>query len=1051
MNKKIFIETLRKVPPFNFRNRRLPPQKNKFPSIENSTNPIGLPGLLITLLGVLVFCPSLRAGDNAASFNPRPLEPWKESSIVDMYYFVPTRAGTDLPHLFFTSSCRSFRGCEAVIQYKGNNEANLAAFDWSVFHEKAGHPYAKTVNLPSHIPQYLTQRPDQLGVVRQMIRIRNGSYYLGPADGKFKFRNQIDLFDFERGDWDVFYSREYYAETEEEGASWRGKSSSLAWMAMVETFGNYANKMTEVLGCDLVRMFYDGECLWQTPDNTFARLPRMRDNQPSSEGKWLLLSHVPHTHFAVCVDTSSHQPTVAPPSGVLCVTANTKMGGFTLNTESGVIDPFWVETPYGQWWDKTVTQLPPGHYRISFDSVPGQSTPPEQIFQISANNVTTVTAIYGADAENLPVALLTSPREQQTLWGDSLSATTLVAAGTPPYTVKFFARPAGREFTQIRVADAEPYTVSLGAPPIGAYQIYATVEDSSTPVAKTGTSAIHTFFVSPSVTWSSTDATGNWSDPQGWDSGAVPVSGATPIFGSGGDTCVVDSMSRTVSSIIFNRTEDFTLSASGDAGLTIQNGMITRNNFTHAISAPITLGRANIWNVNEGGTLQVSGAVSGDASLTKAGSGTLELSGNNSFTGGVILEAGTLQLGSGSNADSALGTGTLNIHAGASIIGPEPGKAVTLSNNNPIGIHGDFKAGDIDFGTGPVMIAEPISVMIGNRVTFGGAISGPDGLNALDIIFRNMINSTYSVQLQAPITLRGNQTVTGSGSNFNGVIGDNGQGYGLNVAVSDMWGEWGGKLALNADNTYRGDTMVSSGLLLINHDRALQNSALHSAPDIASLSVTTPTFGGLKGDTDLASVFTAGYDAVTALRLNPQSGTCTYSGAIADGANGMTLTKSGKGTQVLGGSITSTGAVNIVAGTLILNGSHRGGGTVIVRSGARFGGNGSTSSAVTVQSAAKLLVGISDWDAGKCSHLTVGTLNLPATWSVDVTAEVAGKASKSFPFLTVTGGINRFTAPRVNGPGEGTWQVRQDPSNARVLNLVYTAAQPPSSRPRSGR
>ena len=761
-----------------------------------------------------------------------------------------------------------------------------------------------------------------------------------------------------------------------------------------------------------------------------------------------MLSHVPHTHFAVCVDTSDHQVTVAPPSGVLCVTANTKMAGFTLNTESGVIDPFWVETPYGQWWDKTVTQLPPGHYRISFDSVPGQSTPPEQIFQITADEVTTVTAVYGDDAENVPVAMLTSPQEQQTLWGDSLSATALVAAGTPPYTVKFFARPAGREFARIRVATAEPYTVSLGTPPIGAYQIYAVVEDSSTPVAKTGTSATHTFLVSPSVTWTNTAATGDWSDPQSWDGGAVPVTGATPVFGSGGDACVVDTVSRTVSSIVFNRAADFTLRGSGDAGLTIQNGIIASNNFTYAIHTPITLGRANTWNVNRGGTLQVSGAVGGDASLTKDGAGTLELSGNNSFTGGVILKDGTLQLGTGTAP--LIGTGTLHIHAGTSIIGPEPGKLATLSNNNPIDIHGDFKAGDIHFGTGPVTIAEPVKVTIGNTVTFGGTISGPDGLNALDIVFRNMINSAYIIHLQAPITLRGNQTVTGSGCNVNGAIGDNGEGYGLNVAITDMWGGWGGKLSLNAENTYHGDTMVSSGLLQINHNHALQNSALHSGDGIASLSVTTPTFGGLKGDTDLASLFTDGYDAVTALRLNPQSGICVYSGAIADGASGMILTKSGAGTQVLNGLITSTGEVDISAGTLILNGSHRGGGAVTVRSGARFGGNGSTSSAVTMQSAAKLLVGISDWDAGKCSHLTVGTLNLPAKWSVDVTAEVAGKANQTFPFLTVTGGINRFTAPTVDGPGEGTWQVRQDPSDANVLNLVYTTAQAPSSRLRPG-
>ena len=111
-----------------------------------------------------------------------------------------------------------------------------------------------------------------------------------------------------------------------------------------------------------------------------------------------------------------------------------------------------------------------------------------------------------------------------------------------------------------------------------------------------------------------------------------------------------------------------------------------------------------------------------------------------------------------------------------------------------------------------------------------------------------------------------------------------------------------------------------------------------------------------------------------------------------------------------------------------------------MKSGARLGGNGSTTSAVTVQSGGKLLANVSDWSAGTCSNLTVATLSLPAAWSLDVSATGFTETDKTFGFLTATGGISGFTAQTVNGPGAGTWLVRKKPSDARILELVYTAA-----------
>ena len=84
--------------------------------------------------------------------------------------------------------------------------------------------------------------------------------------------------------------------------------------------------------------------------------------------------------------------------------------------------------------------------------------------------------------------------------------------------------------------------------------------------------------------------------------------------------------------------------------------------------------------------------------------------------------------------------------------------------------------------------------------------------------------------------------------------------------------------------------------------------------------VTTPTIGGLVGGTNLNSLIVSGYGNVTALTLNPAAGsTDSYSGAIADGAGGMTLTKAGAGTQILSAN-TYSGSTTISGGSLVLGG-----------------------------------------------------------------------------------------------------------------------------------
>ncbi len=134
---------------------------------------------------------------------------------------------------------------------------------------------------------------------------------------------------------------------------------------------------------------------------------------------------------------------------------------------------------------------------------------------------------------------------------------------------------------------------------------------------------------------------------------------------------------------------------------------------------------------------------------------------------------------------------------------------------------------------------------------------------------------------------------------------------------------------LSGSNTFTGSTIISAGILTLGNSLALQNSALNATTSITGdasnglrTTVTTLTLGGLAGTKDLAALFTTtsgGFSGVTALTLNPGAGTSSYSGVIANGASGMTLAKTGQGTQVLSGANTFTGATTVSAGTLTLD------------------------------------------------------------------------------------------------------------------------------------
>ena len=183
-------------------------------------------------------------------------------------------------------------------------------------------------------------------------------------------------------------------------------------------------------------------------------------------------------------------------------------------------------------------------------------------------------------------------------------------------------------------------------------------------------------------TWNGAGSDGEMSEASNWASESEPdlESGEfLPTFANAGPGAVVDTNS-VVKGIVFNAPNDFALT--GDSVLTVLGDGITSEDAasarTYAVAAPLVAGLSQTWSVGENTTVAVSGPFDGsrNATVTKTGSGTLDISGTNSYPGALAVTGGQLRLsgvfGRSAATDGSLTTsaGAINVFAGATINKP---------------------------------------------------------------------------------------------------------------------------------------------------------------------------------------------------------------------------------------------------------------------------------------------------------------------------------------------------------------------------------------------
>ncbi|MCA9229189.1 MAG: autotransporter-associated beta strand repeat-containing protein [Planctomycetales bacterium] len=429
-----------------------------------------------------------------------------------------------------------------------------------------------------------------------------------------------------------------------------------------------------------------------------------------------------------------------------------------------------------------------------------------------------------------------------------------------------------------------------------------------------------------SFTWTGNGPGSDWDAAGGfptfatnWVSGGnitlIPGSSDTVLFNSGstGTITVLLNGTRTVTSATLQGSNPITIT---ESLLQLTSGALTASPTSNGyqIQSDVLLFSSGSWNVSGGSNgLTVSGDISG-ATLSKSGSGTLILTGNNTYSGTTSVTGGTLQIGNGGSTGSivanlANGSGvTFNrsgtLTYGGIISGSGPvakqgsGTLILTGNSTSTGL-ATVSNGTLQIGNGGttgsilgnIINNTGLSFNRSDTLTYSGTISGSGSVSKLGagtLILTGNSSSTGTKFVNSGTLQIGNGGTTGSilGNIVNdaAVVFNRGSAltYSGDISGLGALSKLGaGTLTLTGSNSYSGTTTINGG--------TLQIGSGGSAGSIA---------GNVVNNTGL---------------IFNRSNDLTYSGVISGGGP---LTKLGGGTLTLTGNNTLVGTKTISGGVL---------------------------------------------------------------------------------------------------------------------------------------
>ena len=518
-------------------------------------------------------------------------------------------------------------------------------------------------------------------------------------------------------------------------------------------------------------------------------------------------------------------------------------------------------------------------------------------------------------------------------------------------------------------------TYALGTAPNG---FNYTINKTDTLVSLTVTAYTPSYWRGgQNLSWNTLgSATANWTTNPGGslDAASIPGSADTVIFSAAGAPTVTNTITTTLDAAFVIDSLQFSSVPSGITDVTITAGTggaltltplstsggirVLASGGNATISAPLTIGAAQTWDVDPTGSLTISGDTAFNFAVNKTNTGVVTLSGTNSGSGAFTLSSGSLNI----NSTTALGSGVFTIGAGTTI--NVPSGAIALTPNNVQNWNGDF--------------------------TFTGS-------NDLDL-------GTGAVTLGSSITL----TTTASTLTVGGNIGDGGNNRGLAKAGS-------GNLLLAGNNTFGGGVTHNAGGLILANNSALGAGTLRINGGTVAANGTVVTTNSVEANTDFSIVgsgaLTLGNITLSANRIitNTNTTATTTLGSVNGAAK--TLTFSGNGNSIVGGINTTTGTLTKNGtGSLTLSGTSIYSGATTI-SGGTLNITGALNSATTSafaygNSAANTIVNVSN-------NMTVGNItganNAGSNAVYNQTAGIVSSTSSQFAsWVANNGGYGYF-------------------------------------------
>ena len=355
-----------------------------------------------------------------------------------------------------------------------------------------------------------------------------------------------------------------------------------------------------------------------------------------------------------------------------------------------------------------------------------------------------------------------------------------------------------------------------------------------------------------SGTWTNTVG-GQWGTAGNWSGNIVATgTGSTANFNTlniTADTTVDLDSARTIGNLVFGDTD-----TSSAAGWTLTGNTLSLAGSTPTITVN-SLGGTK--------TVAISAPVAGAAGLTKAGTGTLTLTGANSYAGDTTITVGTLQIGDG-DTSGTLGSGAVTIESGAFL-------TINRSDN---------------YGTGSSQVFSGAGTITkegtGDLVFYGGSdhtnVQGIDNV----VVNNGLIRTDYYGQWNSNLNLTANgsgkfelwstntslgtlngdgtvqntryfdrtTTLTVEAGSFSGTITDSGitsGGAGTGDTRLSLVKAGAGTLSLSGTLSYGGSTTVEEGTLSIGNGGSPTNLSDSATVSIASGATMNLNFTG--GDT----------------------------------------------------------------------------------------------------------------------------------------------------------------------------------------------------------